>query len=64
MKAETPGEVDWVFSGVSEPTPRMVMMFSVPAVLVISRLGTVALRSETTVVKDRSRATFDTAVMA
>ncbi len=64
MNSETPGTVVSPFSGVSEPTPRMVTRFSKPEVLVTSKLGTMALSPAMLVVKLLSRVAPATAVTA
>ena len=64
MNSETPGVLVSEFSGVAEPTPRMVTRFSKPEALVTSRLGTVAFRPAMLLMNDLSSCAPPTAVIA
>src|ERR1700722_5964481 len=64
MNSDTPGVVVSEFSGVSDPTPRMVTRFSKPEALVICRLGTRPFRPAAVLMNDLSRRWAGTAVMA
>src|SRR5579859_1970553 len=64
MNRATPGTVIEAFSGVSEPTPRMVTMVSKPELLVISRPGTMPLSPANSATLDLSSVSGEIAVKA
>ena len=53
-----------VFSGVSEPTPRIETRFSDPLAWVTCRLGTMLFRPEISLMNDASSVAEETAVIA
>ena len=64
MNSEIPGVVVAVFSGVSEPTPRIETRFSDPFAWVICRLGTMLFRPEISLMNEASSAAEETVLTA